>query len=164
MQLYSADQFRKKLAGLESPECRFSDLELEDLKETGVELVGALRSVFGKLDPKTCWERISNGLTIAAAKSRGKGDEFIAELLDYVKAEPNVVVGNDKLRQINAKILMFPPEKQRMFIRTCVRFRMLMCLEARDLVQEYKNLLAQTGAEKAIIDPDGTIRTWGETN
>ncbi|MCL2752059.1 MAG: hypothetical protein FWE62_04810, partial [Firmicutes bacterium] len=84
---YTAEQFRQRLAGLESPEKRFSEEELAALRLTGVETVKAMRDVFGAaLDRKTVWERVSNGITIAAAKSGGRGDKFLAAMLDYVKA------------------------------------------------------------------------------
>jgi acyl carrier protein len=131
----SAEQFRRKLAGLESPEKKFTDAELDSMKSAGVELIVALRELFGNsLDRKTLWERISNAIPVAAVKSQGKADKFISVLLDYVKAEANGVVGSDLLKAMFMTLSDFSPEKQRQFIRVCVEYRMLLCLEAREQV------------------------------
>ena len=143
IQTYSAERFRQKLAGLESPETRFSDAELEVLKAGGVKFILALREVFGSsLDRKTIWERISNGMTIAAAKSGGKGDKFFVEMIEYVKADANAVVGNAQMIQAAADIMRMSPETQRQFIRACVEYRMLLCLQARAFAQAEKGAQA----------------------
>ena len=135
MQKFSAEEFRRKLAGLETPETRFSPDDVNAMKQLGVQLVLALREVFGSgLDRKTLWERISNGIPLASSKSGGRGEKFLVELLDYVKSEANVVVGSEKLRLITASIMHLSPESQRQFIRICVEYRMLLCLEAREEV------------------------------
>jgi len=133
---FSAEQFRQKLASLEAPEKKFNEDELEMLKTVAVEMIKAMRDVFGgSLDRKTVWERISNGIPIAAAKSGGKGDKFLAALLDYVKAEANFVVSSDGMKRVLETVVRMTPETQRQFIRTCVEYRMLLCLEAREEVQ-----------------------------
>ena len=140
MQYYSAAQFRQRLAGLESPETQFGADEMSAFKSQGVELILALREVFGStLDRKTIWERISNGLKVASAKSSGKGETFLAEMLDYVKAEANGVVGNEKLISLTAFLIRLSPEAQRQFIRVCVEYRMLLCLQARAIAQSEKS-------------------------
>jgi hypothetical protein len=167
MQVINAEQFRQKLAGLESPETRFNDAEIVVMKATGVEMIKALRNVFGpSLDRKTVWERISNGITIAAAKSGGKGDKFLSGMLDYVKSEANSVVGSDALKNVMEKIISMTIESQRQFIRICVEYRMLLCLQARDEVETEKRTIQdiknQTGAAAVQFNDDGTIQTAGE--
>jgi len=158
---YSAESFRRKLAGLEALETKFSNEEVEKMKILGVELVKALRNVFGSsLDRMSLWNRISNGLSIAAAKSQGKVDKFFVGLLDYVRAEAHIVASNESLITISDKLLGMSPEQQRMFIRICAEYRMLLCLQAREDVEEYKNLLKQLGAKKATVENDGTIKAW----
>ena len=167
MAQYSAEQFRQKLAGLESPEKKFTEGEMYEMQQMGAKLVMALRDVFGHtLDRTTLWVRISNGMPIAASKSGGKGDKFIAALLDYMKAEANTVVTSDLLKEVNAKVLALTPEAQRQFIRICVEYRMLLCLEAREGVMAQRRveqeIKSQMGADRAIVMPDGSIATSGE--
>jgi len=160
---FSAEEFRRRLAGLEAPEARFDQPEISDMKQLAGRLVLALREVFGSaLDRKTVWERIANGIPIASSKSGGKGDKFIAALLEYIKAEPNVCVGNDALILAVEEITQLSPEAQRAFIRICVEYRMLLCIDARGSVQEAKAIKDITGAESVEMLGDGTIITKGE--
>ena len=82
-------------------------------------------------------------------------------MIDYVKAEANAVVGSESLKRVTETVLRMTPETQRQYIRTCVEYRMLLCLEAREDVQAYKSLLAQTGAKKVAVEPDGTMVATG---
>lgn len=128
----SAEEFRRRLAGLESPERKFDEYELQAIKLEGVQFVLALREVYGQtLDRKKIWERITNGLPVAAAKSMGRIDKFIAEMLAYVHADANAVVGNPALKKIVDEINCKTKEHQRQFIRFCVEYRMLIALAAR---------------------------------
>jgi hypothetical protein len=157
MQQYSAQQFREKLAGVSDPRILASN-DNETMKSTGVALVMALRDVFGSsLDRKTLWERISNGMAIAARKSGGRTDRFIAALLEYVRAEANTVVGSEKLKAIVDSLLAYGENDQRAFVNTCAQYRMLLCLQAREDAQEEKRLKEQLGAEKVQVNPDGSI-------
>jgi len=159
---YSAQQFRQRLAGLAVDEVSSKGM-IDAYKATGIELVKALRDVFGhSLDRKTLWERISNGIEIAAKKSGGMANKFLASLLDYVKAETNVAVGSVPLKAVADTVLNYSPETQREFINMCAEYRMLLCLEARDEVQNIKGILEQTGAKQARILDDGSIMTFGE--
>ena len=165
---YSAEQFRQRLAGLEAPEHKFAIADIEMMKGDGVLLIKALRQVFGSsLDRMTLWQRISDGIPVSAAKSRGKVDKFIASMLDYIKAEANHVVGSEALGGVFSTLCLYSPEGQRQFIRTCVEYRMLLCLQARDGVEtERKNTASikeQTGASEVKILPDGSIMTKGES-
>ena len=136
----SAEQFRQKLAGLEAPEKNFTEDEHAMLKAVAVDMVKAMRDVFGHaLDRMTVWDRISNGITVAAAKSGGRGDRFIAAMLDYIKAEPSSVVTSGVLKPVAETVCRMTPETQRQFIRTCVEFRLLLCLQAREEVQNERN-------------------------
>jgi len=149
---FSAEQFRQRLAGLESPERRFDEDEIEDMKTVAVLMIRALRDVFGdSLDRKTVWERISGGIVVAAAKTGGSqfsiGDKFIAALLDHVKASANAVVGSDNLKAATAAVNQMSRDGQRQFIRTCVEYRMILCLEARESV-----LLESAGKTARIPD------------
>ena len=149
MQPISAEQFRQRLAGLASPEKRFTEDELEDMKGIAVRMVRALRDVFGaSLDRKTVWERIANGITVAAAKSGGKTDKYLAEMLAYVKAEANQVVGSDALKAVKDTLETLTADQQRQFIRVCVEYRMLLCLEARESVQAEKNVNAMSNRKE----------------
>jgi len=133
----SAETFRQKLAGLESPEKHFSEEELADLHAGAVDLIKSLHGVYGAtLDRKAVWERISNGIPVAAAKSGGRGEKFLAEMLDYVKAEAGMVASSDALKKATVFLLAASPEAQRQFIRICVEYRMLLCLKARESVIE----------------------------
>ena len=164
---FSAEQFRQRLAGLAAPEKGFSNQELENMKETGGRLVKILANIFGRsLDPKSKWERITNAISSAAAKSRGRCDKFLTNLLEFIRAEPNVIVGHEPLKNIAQEICTMTPEMQRMFIQTCVEYKMLLCLEVRDEIQADKAVIAeikaQTGASQVKILPDGSIITHGE--
>ena len=139
LQTISAEVFRQRLAGLEAPETRFSEDDIEKFRQLGIRLVLVMREVFGSsIDRKTLWERIASGMQVAQAKSGGKGERFLSAMLDYVKADVNVVVGSDWLTDIRADVRSLSLEDQRQFIRTCVDYRMLLCLEARALVQAEK--------------------------
>ncbi|GHU37757.1 hypothetical protein FACS1894105_10440 [Clostridia bacterium] len=129
----SAEKFRQRLAGLENPEQTFSNEQLEEMHKDAQNLILALREVFGdKLDRKTLWDRITHGIEVSSSKSGGKVDKFIAELLDYVKAEPNSVVRSESLGSFIKKSASFSQEYQRQFIRTCVIYRMLLVISARE--------------------------------
>ena len=141
---FSAEGFRQRLAGLESQEKRFSEDELDDMKNVAVMMIRALRDVFGDaLDRKTVWERISSGIVVSAAKSGGSqfnpGDKFVASLLEHVRAEANSVVGSDSLKAAVAAVNAMPRDSQRQFIRICVEYRMILCLEARELVMQERD-------------------------
>ena len=145
MNQYTAEAFRQKLAGLESPEKRLTTIETEKIKNLSVKMIRALHKVFGEgLDRKTVWERISNGIIVSSAKSGGNGSKFLAELLDYVKASPGMVASNDDLKDLTIAMASGTPEVQRHFIRTCVEYRLLLCLEVRDTIQTEKAERAAT--------------------
>ena len=136
---YSAERFRQRLAGLETPESRFTDEETEYMKKIGVSLIEALREVFGKdLDRKTLWERISAGIYVSAAKSGNKADAFVAALLEYVRAGANQVVGSELLANVTEILVSMTKETQKQFIGVMVKYRMLLCLQARENVQAQK--------------------------
>ena len=166
----SAEQFRQRLAGLAATEKGFfsENYELEDMKDTGCRLVKILANIFGRsLDPKTKWERISNAMPISAAKSRGMVDKFLTSLLEYIRAEANIIVGHEPLKDIAEELCSMTHEEQRMFIQTCVDYKMLLCLRVRDEIQtnraNIESIKAQTGASEVEILPDGSIITRGES-
>ena len=157
IQQISADAFRQRLAGLENPEQRFTPAERDEMTAHGKLFVLAIREVFGStLDRITVWERTSNGIVIAAAKSGGLLRRFVAAMLDYVKAEANVVAGNETLAQFIAATDGKGEDWQRQFIRACVTDRMLLVIEARGDVERARNLRTAVSAPagtKATIDP-----------
>jgi hypothetical protein len=146
---YSADEFRRKLAGCAAPDKKFNEEALAMMSQYGIALIRVAKDVFGSsLDPKTVWERINNGLKISAAKSAGSAQKFLAALLEYVKADVNVIVGSKRLQAVKEALLSSPPEWQRQFINACVENRMLWIMEARD---EY---MAEKATAAAASEPD----------
>jgi len=87
-------------------------------------------------------------------------------MLEYVKADANAIVGSGQLAALLGTLKMMGEEAQRQFVGTCVEYRMLLCLEAREDVEaeksNYRAIKAQTGAEKVTIYADGSIATSGE--
>ncbi|MCL1789849.1 MAG: hypothetical protein FWG40_00570 [Peptococcaceae bacterium] len=128
----SAVEFRRRLAGLEDVS---QTVETDEgMRDLAIDFVLALKDVFGdSLDRKTVWNRISNGISIAANKCGGKVDSFIAEALEFVKASPEGVVTNDKLKRVNAEIKGQPKDWQMAFIKSCLTYRTLILLEAREI-------------------------------
>jgi len=158
----SMEEFRQRLARLEAPEAKFGDAEIERMHKIGIRLVKALRAVYGKgLDRLTLWDRISNGIMNAGTRSQGKGGDFLANLLEFVKADINIAVGNPLLLEVHEDIKAMTPEEKRFFIRTCMSSRRLLCLEARDDIESEKDDLAmirkQIGKEFVARGPDNTI-------
>lgn len=132
----SAEEFRRKLAGLESTE-RNSDAENQEMMKLGIDLVIVLRNVFGdSLDRKTLWHRIGNGISVAAHKCAGSAEKFIAETLDYVKADESAVVVNDKLKAVHKTVKGQSKDWQMSFIRTCLTYKNLLMLEAREIATD----------------------------
>jgi CO dehydrogenase/acetyl-CoA synthase gamma subunit (corrinoid Fe-S protein) len=154
----SAKEFRIRLAALENPEQKFAEDDLQKIKIQSVQFILVLREVYGEvLDRKKVWERITNGLPVAAAKSMGKIDKFIADMLAYVHANANAVVGNDTLKALVDELKYESKEYQRLFIRYCVEYRMLIALAAREDVENLKSLQAQTGSNDVEVLSTGEI-------
>jgi hypothetical protein len=162
--LRNAEQFRQVLAGLAATE--IGGNMAEHMKPQAVAMIKAFRDVFGKsLDRMTLWERIANGIEVAAKKSGGRGDKFIAAMLDYLRSDTNVVVGSAALKAAVDRLLDDSPGGQRNFINYCYEYRQLLCLEVRNDIQNERqnieNVMAQTGAKEAKLSPDGSIITRG---
>jgi hypothetical protein len=158
----SAEGFRRRLAGLENPEIKKDDADKQEMREIAISLVLALREVYGSsLERKALWQRIANGLNVAKSKSGGFADRFIVEALDFVRADPNLVVGNARLIDIYKRIKGQPKDWQMLFIRECVVYRNLLLLEARARITSDKELAAQLGAEEAAILSGGEIVAKG---
>jgi hypothetical protein len=159
---YSADEFRRRLAGCASPEKKFDEEALANMQQYGISLIRAIKDVFGSgLDLKTVWERINNGLKVSAAKSAGSAAKFLASLIEYVKADVNVVVGSKRLRAAKDLLSSAPVEWQRQFINACVENRILWIIEARDAYMAEKASAISTPDED---DAENMILEGGATN
>lgn len=90
------EEFRQKIAGLTSTDVAF--YEPERFKALAVRLGFVMAKLFNRsvLDPMSLWERIGNGLRVAAAKvGNGDTDKFIDICLDFIQADPVRVAADE---------------------------------------------------------------------
>lgn len=129
----SAEEFRRKLAGLQDDKV-ITEYENLAIRELCIDLVLVLREVFGdSLDRKTLWHRISNAITVAAHKCGGRAERFIAECLDFVKADESGVVRSEGLKKIYQEVKCKDKDWQIAFIKECLTYKNLILLEAREV-------------------------------
>jgi len=126
-------------------------MELGVIKDQAVRFCSILAEVFGEdLDRKTLWERIGNGLIVAAAKCGGDWELFVNEMLKYIKAEPGKVAANRGLAAFIDEMLVRPKEWQEQFVRECEAKHMFICVKARMLWNSRKTPQDNPDAEDRL--------------
>ena len=119
IELLSAENFRRRIAGLEDPSRKLEAFDLRAIESDAVSFIAIMPEMFGEdLDRKTLWERIANGLHTASAKSGNDVGLFVQELLGYIKADPGQVAANERFALHLETILSRPKEVQDQFVRT----------------------------------------------
>lgn len=132
IELLSAENFRRRIAGLEDPSRKLETFDLKSIEADAVSFIAVMPELFGEdLDRKTLWERIANGLHTASAKSGGDVGLFVQELLVYIKADPGQVASNERFAMHLEMLLLRPKEIQDQFVRTMSAKSYLIVTKAR---------------------------------
>jgi len=132
MNILSAEEFRKKLAGLTDPNQIVSEEQNEEIKQKAVLFCSILPELFGDdLKRITLWERIAHGLVVSSAKCNGDIELFINQMLIYIKADPGNVAANKNMSDFIDFILSKEKMWWKQFIRICESKYMFICVKAR---------------------------------
>lgn len=112
------DEFRRKLAGLSSPESR-SAMTPAVIKDMAVRFVTILADLFGDdLERITLWTRIDTALATSLAKvgSSNDIDQFASFCLEHVKAEAGQSAASQPLLAILDTMNRVPSEDRHAFL------------------------------------------------
>jgi hypothetical protein len=136
IQLLSADEFRRELAGLNSASFLPQETE-EEMKNAAIEMCYFLAQLYSKdMDRVNLWERIGNGLKICSEKCGGDWEAMLSMLLDYVGANSGAVAGNVNILNFIAAVEKKPEEWHTKFVRLCGNKHFIIVVHAR---QAWKN-------------------------
>ena len=114
-------------------------MELDVIKDEAVKLCLILAELYSDdLDRKMLWERIGNGLAVAAAKCGGDWELLLEGLLEFIKADSGKVAANFKLELWIDSMALRPQEWKYQFIRICETKRMFVIVKARQLWNQGK--------------------------
>lgn len=98
MKMLSAEEFRKKLAGVVDQSQNLSEEENKDIKEAAINFCSLMPELFSEdFDRKTLWKRIGNGVVTSIKKCGGDCEEFINLALEFIKADPGKTAENKRL-------------------------------------------------------------------
>ena len=132
MEILSAENFRRQLVGLEDPSSKLPEMELTVIKEEAVKLISILPELFSSdFDRKTMWDRIGNGLVVCTQKSSGNYEEFINNILDYIKADPGRVAANTNLENWISSMEVKPKEWHEVFLSMVEKKHFLITVKGR---------------------------------
>jgi len=139
IQELSAEEFRRRIAGLVDPDKEMDPEDKAVLMEEAVNWGWILASLFGEdLDRKTLWERIGNGFVVAVAKCAGDFEQFVEECLTYVKASPGRVAASSELDDWLQRVTEKPIEWRQQFLRVMEKRHYIVIVKARSVWQVMK--------------------------
>ena len=132
MEMLSAEEFRKKLAGIVDKSKTISEAENKDIKEAAINFCRLLPELFSDdFDRKTLWTRIGNGIISSIKKCGGDYEEFINLTLEFIKADPGKTAENNKLELLLGFILDKPDEWKNEFLRIIEKKHNVILVYAR---------------------------------
>lgn len=132
--LLTAEEFRRKLAGMVDPRRTMPEMELDAVKDEAINFCSTLASLFGDdLDRKTLWERIGNGIVTSVAKCGGEIEVFMNEMLDYIKADPGKVAASKNMEMHIQMFATRPKEWKDAFLKIMETRHFIIVVKARTL-------------------------------
>lgn len=141
MKVLSAQEFRRKLAGVVDPRKKTEAKYEEEIKQQAINFCSVLPELFsGDFDRKSMWTRIGNGIVSACKKCGGDYEVFVNLALDFVKAEPGLMAANRRLEDWLLSMDVKDDETKKEFIRVIEKKSNVILVYARQLWNEIKGV------------------------
>lgn len=133
MEIFSAEGFRKRLAGIVEKSSQLGTAESQSVMDECVFLLSQIPNVYSDdLDRKNLWERIASGVEVSIAKCGGDIETFVNYLLEHVKAQPSRVAALDSLSNFLAMLQTRPKEWKETFLNTMSKKKFVIVVFARE--------------------------------
>ena len=138
------EAFRRKLAGLSSPDRR-GETDRAEIRDLAVRWVTILARLFGDdLDRKTLWDRIDSAIESACSKvADGDMDRWATLCLEHVKASPGKSAACDALTHMLTLWTEATAEQNIEFVAYCARHRYSLLVHGRAAWQDEKAAKAE---------------------
>lgn len=119
--------------------------EVENVKQQAINFCSILPELFSAdLDRKDMWNRIGNGLMSAVKKCGGDYEEFVNIVLEFIKANADLVASNKRLSAWLFGMDSKPETYKTMFLRVFEKKHNVILVFARalwnDIKESSKNL------------------------
>lgn len=139
-EVLSAAEFRRRLAGLEDPNKKLPEMEMEAIKDETVKFLSFLPTLYSdQLDRMDLWERIGDGIISAVNKCGGDWELFTNLMLEFIKAEPGKVASSQKFLGFIETMALRPKEWHEAFLRRMRTRSMVDLVKARAVWNLNKN-------------------------
>lgn len=152
IQVLSATEFRRKLAGLVDPDQAMPEEVKEEVKTMAVNFISILASLFSDdLDRKTLWERIGNGIVVCSAKCGGDWEAFVNQMLQYIKADGMKVAASKSFGGVLEELTGKTKPWREAWLRVLESKHYLIIVKARALWNAQK---ATKAKEREVIEQE----------
>ena len=136
---FSAERFRRWLAGYESQEAVIDEADTDRLREVLSMFVGHLPLVYGFDDRLTMWERIGNAVSFATQSADGDMGEWTSAILDKLNAAHSKVAATDAFQRVMAAIVTTPVHQRAAMLRLAKTQSYVVLAMAREIWEGHKS-------------------------
>ena len=140
---FSAERFRRWLAGYDSQDAEIDDADTDKLRVVLAMFVGHLPIVYGLDDRLKMWERIGNALNYATQSADTDMGEWTSAILGQLKAPHSVVASNDAFQRVMADIVTTPVYLRAEMLRLAKAQSYVILAMAREIWEQHKSEAAE---------------------
>lgn len=157
----TAEEFRRRLAGLIDPHDTVAAPLKVLSKENAVRFLATLPMLFGdELERMTLWDRIASGVESAAAKcAPGEYEAFVSHVLRHIKAARSKSARSLRLAQVLSLLEAASDVERMAWVDLLVNQLDTLLVHARDQWERYK---AAKSAKAPTREASDVLAAWGE--